>query len=131
MTALYPQALCEVSERGGKKSHEVESQPVTHPRMKCVSDEPHKGNVLLSLYFVYSPTLFISVSRFSRMRGVLPVCGLQPLLALLLLQTVGCGESSLNRGQSTSPDLLCVQYMTPHTDVHRQTFDQTLLFVCF
>ncbi|KAM9357865.1 neurocan core protein [Symphorus nematophorus] len=28
------------------------------------------------------------------MQGILPVCGLQPLLALLLLQTVGCGLTS-------------------------------------
>ncbi|XP_042339518.1 neurocan core protein [Plectropomus leopardus] len=32
--------------------------------------------------------------RCSRMQGVLPVCGLQPLLALLLLQTAGCGLTS-------------------------------------
>ena len=49
--------------------------------------------------FVCSPSLaplLLCVSRCSRMQGVLPVRGVQPLLALLLLQSVGCGESSLN-----------------------------------
>ncbi|XP_026161425.1 neurocan core protein [Mastacembelus armatus] len=35
-----------------------------------------------------------SPDRCSRMQGVLPVCGLQPLLAFLLLQTAGCGVTN-------------------------------------
>lgn len=45
----------------------------------------------------------LSVCRCSRMRNTLPLCGLQPLLALLLLQTVGWGESTLNCRQAASP----------------------------
>ncbi|XP_070816864.1 neurocan core protein [Chaetodon trifascialis] len=40
---------------------------------------------------LYIPVDWTSSERCSRMQGVLPVCGLQPLLALLLLQAVGCG----------------------------------------
>lgn len=52
-----------------------------------------------------SPSLpvCLSVCRCSRMQNMLPLCGLQPLLALLLLQTVGWGESSFKCGQSASP----------------------------
>lgn len=52
-----------------------------------------------------SPSLpvCLSVCRCSRMQNMLPLCGLQPLLALLLLQTVGWGESLFKCGQSASP----------------------------
>lgn len=69
------------------------------------------------------PSLFISVSRCSRMQGVLPVCGLQPLLALLLLQTACCGESSLNWRQSPSPDLQCAVH---NSKCFRQTILQSV-----
>ncbi|XP_049444786.1 neurocan core protein isoform X1 [Epinephelus fuscoguttatus] len=40
---------------------------------------------------LHRPSSSLFFSRCSRMQGALPVCGLQPLLALLLLQTAGCG----------------------------------------
>lgn len=49
------------------------------------------------------PCLSLSVSRCSRMQGVLPVCGARHLLTFLLLQTAVCGESSLNWKQSPEP----------------------------
>ena len=90
----------------------------------CEWSEPHKDNVLIS--FVCSPslpTLLLCVSRCSRMQGVLPARGVQPLLALLLLQSVGCGESSLKcmhlltySAYSTSPETIMFTRKN-----HRQT----------
>lgn len=104
-----------------------ELQLVTRPSKQRVSSEPHKDNVLISVSSVYSHPPLISVSRCSRMQGVLPVCGLQPLLALLLLQTVGCGKSSLKCRQSPSPDLQCIQYIAADNHVHKKTFDQSVI----
>ncbi|TMS19972.1 Neurocan core protein, partial [Larimichthys crocea] len=49
---------------------------------------------LLASYWCLFQSAVFGEHRCSRMQGVLPVCGLQPLLALLLLQTVGCGVTN-------------------------------------
>ncbi|XP_042273330.1 neurocan core protein isoform X3 [Thunnus maccoyii] len=55
------------------------------------------------------------------MQGVLPVCGLQPLLALLLLQTVGCGI--------TSADMVVNMRKVTHQTISEE-LSKTVLLPC-
>lgn len=108
LTALYPKAL-------SKKKGATTSDSSKHTVWFRGTSQKQCVDFTYYCVLTVPPSLFISVSRCSKMQGVLPVCGLQPLLALLLLQTVGCGESSL--GCRKSPDLQYIQYMTPDNHV--------------
>lgn len=63
-----------LSNGGEKKSLEKELLMMTHPSMSCVLEELHKGNVLITVSFVYSHSLPLSSSLSPGAAGCRAYC---------------------------------------------------------